>query len=528
MSWEKQSSFLTHAACRLTRIVGVALVVCQADSGFAQTLSVREIVSDSVDLKMLADREKTVHISGRYDGRLGSRIRLAKLPVEVVPQRSVTLPENMRTGQRLTVSGLLRRTRDIIVLDTSRISIGTTDVERLASRAQQLRQNQPSEMYALADEFQELAEFYDDQELRNAVQSLRLSAFQNQRAAVRGDSAGLQRLAESAETRGFFSEDLIASVRFESVIAAAKTGMENGLSKRIQESLPGWNEPSKAEPFEHEALYLRDPVSAFEASDERQRRQIVRLVYRRVRLAEILNQLKTDGSNGLNMADQLQKELPEETAAILKAREAFVQYRLQGVPTLNRRQLEDLVELLTVLRRESGINSMVTEWLQAQERRLENGQLDGVLASAEEYLFAWERWKTEAWRQRAVELLKRGWGMARDTAPQEADAIAKRLEQLGWTHLRGQWMTSQDVANLPGNDIDLAMKEGRVVKGMSPAQVLATLGEPSRKVRLLSARLVSEIWIYGDVEGSGITVHLERGRHVPSDKAAVTLVSRSR
>ena len=237
-------------------------------------------------------------------------------------------------------------------------------------------------------------------------------------------------------------------------------------------------------------------------------------------------QLKRDGSNGQEVAQVLAEILPEETTQVELLRKAYVDYRLSRVPVLTRRQLEELDRLLKKSKRGDESKPAIERWLQAQEERLNNDQLDGILATAEEFLFAFERWRNPKHRDVAVDLLKRGWLMARNAAPKEATAISQRLEQFGWTRLRGQWMTIEQITDLPRDDVELAMREGRVVVGMTARQVVGTLGQPNRTIRVISARQIQEIWVYGEAGSSAITVHVQRGRREKPDAAVVTLVSK--
>ena len=86
-------------------------------------------------------------------------------------------------------------------------------------------------------------------------------------------------------------------------------------------------------------------------------------------------------------------------------------------------------------------------------------------------------------------------------------------------------MTTDEVAALPRNDVALAMREGRVVKGMIAPQIVNTLGRPTRTIRVISARRIQEIWVYGEAGSSAITVHVERGRSQSPDQAVATLVT---
>ncbi|MCA9050221.1 MAG: hypothetical protein KDA89_15905 [Planctomycetaceae bacterium] len=500
------------------------------DSAAAQSISVEQMMESESKWAAWSAAEDVLHLSGRFEGRLSNRLKLQKLSILVVPQRSAQPPDNLKLGQRLTVSGVLRRSGNSFLLQASRITIGTLDTDRLAAQLSQIPAENFANRYRVADEFDAIAAFYNDTELRREVAQARQNIFLAERQRDTGNPAALLKLAERGTELSIAAETLQA-IRFQAVVEMSKAPQvdTNDVLSNIRRRLPDWDTPAKNDDTAAVAAFRRNPTAAYEAADADARHRMHRWFFRSLYVPVIMADLKPDGSNGPDVASRLLKEVPEETELISQTREQYLTYRLKQIPQLNRRQFEDLESLLREFQRESEIPGRVDEWLNAQTARLNNGQLDGLLATGEEYLYAWERWKRPEHRQRGTDLLKQAWLMAREAAPKEAAVIAQRLEQNGWTRLRDRWMTTEDVAALPPDNVDLAMREGRVVAGMKPAQIIATLGEPKRRIRVVSSRQIQEVWLYGDtVEASGIIVHLERGRHESADKAVATRVSRSR
>jgi len=216
-------------------------------------------------------------------------------------------------------------------------------------------------------------------------------------------------------------------------------------------------------------------------------------------------------------------ELPEEAQEVLKLRALYVDYRVTRVPQLTRPALRDLSQLLQSSGRAAEVSTVVDLWLKSQEERRNNGRLDGLMDTANEYAFAFEQWKRETHRDAAVKLLKRGWKQAMETAPKEAEVFEKRLEELGWVRLDNRWMTKADMKRLPSDDVALAIRDGRLVAGMTAAQAIVAQGEPSRTIRVVSAKHVQEIWVY-DSFFPAITVHLQRGRREKPEDAVTILV----
>ncbi|MEZ6130028.1 MAG: hypothetical protein R3C59_15195 [Planctomycetaceae bacterium] len=510
-------------------IVPTLLMVLWPTASFAQSLTVREMLDRQDEWpKWVRDRTE-LNINGRYEGRAAQQFRLARLPMLLSPARTAALPRNPNAGQRMTVSGVLVKSGADYSMDVSRIAAGSTDSQRLEAKIEKSNQDQPEQWYQIAEEYGAIAEFYADERLRQQVAELRRKAFQRQHTLFQDDWQKLRQLADFGAGIGIPLPEQQALI-FESVVRLSQT--ENVDRKQlydvIRKELAGWDQRSTGGNLSAaaEQSFRKNPVAAYQAASADDRLKLHRRFYRTVRLPDVLSELKSDGSNGQDVAGKVAEELPEETQQIAAIQRRYVDYRLTRVPSLTRRQLDELAGLLEESDRTTEILPTVDVWLKAQEKRLNNDQLDGLLATAEEYLFAFERWKRPEHRDAGVELLKRGWQLADQAAPEEAASIAQRLERFGWTRLRDQWMTTEDVARLPRNDVALAMREGRVVAGMKAGQILATMaGPPTRTIRVISARRVQEIWVYGEAGSSAIAIHVERGRSQSPDEAVATLVT---
>ena len=493
----------------------------------AQTLSVREVLEQQADWDEWARTEKRISVSGRYDSRLSRQFRLNQWPVMITPARTTVLPDDIAAGQRLTVTGVLRKTGSRYSMEAERIAVGSNDSERFRSRLERIPRDQPEAVYPLVDEYALIQKFYNDEELLLEITNARASAFATQRELYSADPEKLWELASNAGKLGI-SASTIQAIKFQSIVLASKQPEARGaeLIKKIKSSLIGWDKPNAFLDSADENAFLQQPVEKYEIADEPSRLRMHRRLYRTMRLPELLAAFLPNGSNGVTVANSIAEELPEETAEIARLKRAYVDFRIRDIPRLTRKQLEDLDGLLREFDRSEETSAAIATWLQAQEKRRNNGQLDGIIATADEYLFAFERWKNSGHRDRGVELLKQAWGLTRDAAPKEADTIARRLEQYGWTWLDNRWMTNAEVASLPRNDVALALREGRVVEGMKYEQIVSTLGQPTKKVRVISSSFVQEIWVYGEAGSSSIVVHLKRSRFDGPEEAVATLVAK--
>ena len=508
-------------------IVFALLIASRTVPAFAaEQVSVRDI-SDKREKWDQWIREKTVvTISGRYEGRAAKQFHLARLKALITPSRTTILPLDIEAGQRLTISGTFRKSGTRYLIDATRIAAGATDYERINAYAERLDKTKPQLTYELADKYEPIAKFYEDERLQARVDSLRTEAFALERTLAKGDSDALLKLAEKGENTGV-SVSLVKAIRFEALAALSQSKPLDRpkLIAAIKRHLNGWDEPNVAFLPAVEAAFLKSPVASYEAADDATRTQMHRRFYRKYQLAEYLAALKPDGSNGAELADVVRTDLPEAMIQIKRLETVYVDYRLKSVSVLSRRQLEDLESLLKSVNRSAEFPSVLDKWLAAQEARLNSKELDGMLAMADEYQYAFERWKNRKHGDASVENLKRAWVITEKAAPKAAADIATRLGQLGWTRMHDRWLTDSEIKNLPKNDVELAMKEGRIVAGMNRTHVVGTLGEPTRRIRVVSAQHVQEIWVFGESGSTPFTVHLQRRRLEKPDEAIVIRVS---
>jgi hypothetical protein len=244
-------------------------------------------------------------------------------------------------------------------------------------------------------------------------------------------------------------------------------------------------------------------------------------LYRTVRGEQLQAMLKPDGSNGLELAGLVRDELPEEVARAASFEQHEVDYRLGRISELSRREMQQLLELLDDLKRTNGRDAIVADWLAAQEKRFGTSELAGVLRVADEYLFVFEQWKNPAHQQKGIDLLKSAWAIASVESPGDAVQIAERLKGLGWERLNGKWLTTQQMENLPKDDIQIAIRDGRVVKGMTAQQVVQTLGQPERISRFGSSKVMRELWTYDGTGSAGLVVRLRKSLLSRTDQLLV-------
>ena len=511
--------------CVRGAIVAFVIVATAVPAAMADVLTVEGLLKEKEKWPIWAREQTKLQITGRLRARVGSRLYLQQLDFVFVPDRDMTIPDRIRSGRRLTVSGRLVRADNEFEFHVTRFSLSATDREELAEALSRLEYDDVIGRYQLARRFARIADFYDDNDLANDVLDVRLAGIEFQRKGWRNKPEQLWTLVDPGP--GFAIPDEIRqSLAYEVILRQSTDESVESLTGRLKKYLPGWNHTSSKLTDENLIAWKRNPSRFHDRADAEVRRQLERLLYRTVRAAEIRRELKPDGSNGLQLASQLREELPEEVDVARDMAGQYADHRLTSLDGMNRSRLREIVNVLNDVGREEDAQTAVDDWADLQASRFGDQGLEGQIRVADEYLFAWDQWKNASHRSAAIDYLKQAWETARKVAPDEVPTVASRLENLGWTRLHDRWLTIEELKNVPADDIEKAQREGRVVPGMTPQQVRRLLGEPSRRIRTASSRHVEELWVYGERHSSRITVRLRRVTAAPPADALVLDVFR--
>lgn len=512
----------------LSTLVVALTVASSGPCALAQTMTVPELVAQKDRWDQWATDGTKLAIDGRFGGRAAQSFLLEKLSISFQTPRNNPLPDRMQKGQRIEVSGRLSSSNGRLVFDVNRLAIGETDAEAIRREADRIAVDQPEQLHDLAQRYEPIALFYDDQRLRAEIEAVRMTGFQRLRQQSKGDAQRLWDLAQQAG-RLLIPDRSAAEVRYESLVARSKLPEPDfaALRKTIEQSLPGWNEQRPGWDEQKETQFKLDSVAAYNAASDEVRPLFHRRLFRAISLPQILRQARPDGSNGLSVAMQLRELLPEEGASAARLELSEISYRMNRVEELNRAEFQQLTDLLKSHDRASEITQATDRWIRAQDSRFRGSGLNGLIRTADEYLFVHERFQRPEHLQSAVELLKQAWAVAQSEAPSDAPQIAERLKRLGWERLKDKWMTVKEISKLPDDNIDLALREGRVVKGMTTEQVAGILGQPARVSRIASVSRVRELWIYDAPGSAGVVVQMLRSGAESARSAVVVDVTRT-
>ncbi|MCA9058141.1 MAG: hypothetical protein KDA85_06560 [Planctomycetaceae bacterium] len=520
------------ARCLTSFISVVLMVVCAqvhvARPACAQSLSIRDLNAEEDNWETWFNERRKLQFTGRYEGRSGSTFRLQQFKLSLRAPSAASIPDRIQPGQPVLVTGSLRRDATGLHVDVERKECSEIPLQELQRRRRQLRDHPAAELLALASEFQVDAEFYGDDMVLREIADIRFSVFDERRRRAAGDPAALWQLAEDANEMGVTPADAQA-VRFASLTAESRKAKPNydQLQQRIAQFCPGWNRESIPPPSaEIKLAFERDADETYRMADQDVREQMLhRLFYRRVHVRYLQQQMPADGKGGIQLATTLRNDLPEESQLAADWAKKEVEGRIRAAGELPRSGLLELSDLLKQYNRENDVMLAVDNWMTRQMERFSGSDLESQLRLTEEYLWAGNLFSRPDFTKRGIAGLKQAWEAADESSAEEAENIAERLQGYGWYRKNDQWLTAEEAAQKSDDQSTQAMREGRVEKGMSPAQVRRTLGNPTRVSRLISGASVREFWIFPTPGAGEVVVQFHRKRTDPPDNAEVTYVS---
>jgi hypothetical protein len=482
------------------------LLFAAAPSATAQIVTVPQLLQQKNLWEQHARDQKKFLIEGRFLSRVSESFGMEKIDLVFRHPSTIRLPDRVRRGQTLEVAGTFLLDGNRLHFQVNQVHLREMDEEQLRRRALEAKDRSPDELLKLADEYTARADFYEDDVLRQEITAVRTTALSVRREQLRGQPAQLQELLKTAEQLQL-APVAIQNITWDWLLAAEAAGEAPDSLTTSAKALPGWNQTALIPPAALADAFRKNPFRAWEQTTESNRPLLHRLLYARLQLASLRLQLKPDGSNGLAISKLTREQLPEAAAAAAEFEDLEVQWHLKTADKLNRQQLLESVQLLEQLGRQNESLQLRQRWLEDQEQRFGTKTLAGMLRTADETLFVAEQWRDPSLREKAIKLLKAAWERAAKESPAEVTTIADRLKALGWEHFRGAWMTREQMSSVPGNDLQLAAREGRVVPGMTAEQVSQILGRPTRIARLGGSSIFRELWNYED---AGLIIRLRR------------------
>jgi hypothetical protein len=457
-------------------------------------------------------RGTTLQVEGRCLAFTESRLKMTRCDLVFVIEPGVDLPTEKPKNVELTGSFETRETKLVFVVTRVKPQLG--DFEFVRQRRAGIETNQPQQWYDLAAWTAQRAGFYEDKDLAAEAADLNEKGLLTEYRQLPADGFNeLYRLADKV-TELKLADRLRARLVHDAArreLAAAgrrKPPDYRIVSTHILERLAGSSRPVPldAAALELKERYQADPLPAYDEADDPRRQTYHRFLYTEAALAQIQLRAADDGSNGFQVAAELEQTIPEFGDLAEQFRQREIDFQIRHVESLSREQLLKLAERLVERQQAARADEVKLLWLKSREQSMSERGPAGRVDLADEYV------SLLGDRRRAAEILidvyRRNEG---------AEFAAKRLRELGYQcNSEGDWFEASELPQR--DDLPDVVREGRIQRGMSAEQVRTALGQaPASIQRFASRGGITELWVFPDL---GVSVLLNR-RQPDEPKAVV-------
>ena len=477
------------------------LLLIGAQAVQAEPLSVKEFNEKLQGWK--AEKRDPSNLTLEVEGRVKiySKDRLTMENCKVRFLSNSEFPERTRKSLNVVVIGKVSRDPKTSehTFRVASIRIVPGELEQFIEKRRHIKGG-ADEWYALGRWAAERGEFYaDDKLLSDAEFAYRRGLDIDRKVKSKDDPAGLLELADKAKQYRMLT--LAHELTHEAYYLLCEQSRNQSpaeiraLAERLAAALPGADDKSLFIPSELISDYKLRPIPTYTAADSMTRRKLHRWLYAELQLRLITADLKPDGSNGFEIAKQIDLVVPREGALADEYRARALKARAAEVEKLTRTQVLDLFEQYRLLNQQRKADDVLESWLALRKQGLEPDDTEGLLVLSDDYRRLLKR------NDLADRLLIEGW--ARN--PKAID-LQERLEKEGYKLFDGRWISEQDFANRPEGKLEKAIRAGLVEPGMTAGQVRRSRGQPDSQARSATAGQVTEFWTYRMADSSQIIV----------------------
>jgi len=447
-----------------------------------------------------------LRIEGRVASQIKGQLRYQKcdLTFRLTPE----LERRLTQSKNLEVTGQIRRVDGQLIFEVTAVTPQPGDLDQFRSREAALKNPKPNDWYELAEWGIARGKFYADEELQAVAVAARARGVAAEWAQLaRDDYAGRFELIGKAT--GFaLPELLIDDLRHEAYrlwwiqatpVSNPQPAVLKALETQLRRDWPEALVPGSPFPTELQAQYLQDPLAIYHAADPGQRQILRRLFAAEVQLKQLDLQMAANGSNGREIAEQVEILVPERKVIAERYRDAALMYRLNEIATASRAEALDLAERFRGRNLPQQASETLLRWLTEKERRLRPETAPELIELADDYLALLND------ESRAASLLTE----AHKREPESAEVL-RRFQQLNYVYDGVQWKKSRQVAKPTADPTETALPH-QLAKGMTMVQLQQMLGEPTSRQRVATAAGIEQFWTYGrNGEGSRLVIELQQ------------------
>lgn len=498
------------------------ILACSAGSrASAAVISVEEFNAQSKNWASYAEGQLPFTIEGRYSSVSRSSLRLRNCELVFRPERGKELTRPSGESGRVEIGGKLVLDGGKPVFVVERLRDLPSDLDDVRKRSNALRRDKPEDWHDLGQWTRSRAAFYKDAELEKEADGFFLKGVEAERRLISAEQPEryftLAAKVVELKLPERLRQELVHQGHREIWDAARKAKRPNlrDVAERMARDLPGAEVPLQPPLPKLEKRYEEKPLTVYEESTTDDRRKIHRILYSAVVMANVLSDSKADGSDGIAVADEIDRLVPERHPLAETLREKELSFRMGKVDTATRGEVLALSQIYRDRNQGDLARKAVQTWLARREDLARKDGPDALKLLAEEHLTLLEDDK------KAVALLLEASKLSPDS-----EEIGQRLEKLGYRRKDGKWMTTAEFDAIPVDPIRKAMSMGDVVVGMTASQVRKSLGAPNSTTKASTADETAEIWTYGARNTSRLSIHFLR-RHRATAEAKVIAIQKA-
>lgn len=504
------------------RILAVSLILFSAGNSFAASRSIQSFLELEPQWDTFAVTDTVFTLEGRYSSILRGTIRFRNCDLAFRAAPNVTFPTLFDKSHVAEVVGRLKKNGSKFEFIVDKISELSSDADTIRTRLTKISQDDVAEYYALGKWAHDRGVFYEDTEIEKQGVDIFRRGVDIERRNFSKEPAKLFELATRLPQ--YHQPDSLAhELRHDAFLLIAAESRRTGhpsakdLSRRIKDELKGADTPLEQYSPTLIEQYQQDPLTTYRAAIEAGNQdQVHRMLYATLAVRAIEMQAAEDGSNGAEIAAQIEVALPEAKQLAAEWRNRELDFQLKDIEQLNRADAVALADQFRVREQPEKAKTALERWLAANTtRQRRDSGASGLLQAANDYV------DLISDRKSAGKLLVEAYALSPDSKE-----IADRLTAVGYTLHNGRWLSPDEKQLEPEDTVREAIRAGRVQTGMTAANVRQALGIPASVTRIISRDCVNEVWIYGQPGASRLAVHLLRREFEPALTAvAVTQVS---
>ncbi|WP_339742269.1 hypothetical protein [uncultured Rubinisphaera sp.] len=456
-----------------------------------QQFSIPEFVENKDQWNELVG--ETLRIEGRYSSFSPSSMRFQKC--EISFQLPAGTPRPLGRSKNLEVTGELIRELNEFKFQVNSLQVRPDDLEQVQLSKALLPKNDAAPWYELGIKTTDRAKFYEDEILKLVGEELLVEAIRIERSRQKQPTAAfLSDLSAKAAKLGV-SKSLYVSLKHESLRQQFEEGRikpDFDYKKFLQEletALPGSQVPLTSLKGDVFDAYRKQPRETFAKASPHAQQQLSRLFHLEVLRTQIQSKLADGGSNGDRLAKEYELLAPDDPEYAEELRAAALMFRTKNILTSTRTELLAVAEQYRDQGDAEMAETAMARWLNHRVEQLDRAGPSDYLQTALDF----DSWLQK--RERAEEILQRGIQKYPDDA-----ALLALLTRWDFAKNGDQWISKADLPMSKPNEIEQAIQSGRVVAGMSRAQVASTLGAPRTVTRIASQKENLLIWNYPDVK----------------------------